>query len=1304
MKTANPDHSHLGPFVGGFRPQERNVSTTGRRHSEHASSLVIILAFVVLLTVLVLAYFSFSSLQRQISQASVNQAAAEVFARGAVNTMIGDLRQEILAGSTNISTNAAHPVYYPTTAVTMVPALAGFTTNTGLENMVKVSRTGSAFFSGTHYATATYPPANRAAPLPTTNASQNGRFFGLERWNTHLLLAKANTNSATDFTPSNSFIAPDWILVARDGSNPTAWNNNLRWSTTNATTVVGRYAYAIYDEGGLLDMNAAGFPTGSSPNLIADKGSLATADLSVLPGMSTNAIAAIVGWRNFVSGGAGGSFPNYTFSPAAQTNYFDFARTNTAGFLRTANSILTSGQSDKMFVSRQQLIQFLTQGVAANDTEKAALQNALRYLGTFSRDLEQPSFRPDPDRPRNTGAQLKMSTSPASASAAAGFGGNDAYDNTAPYLQDTINPAFLSVRDAAGEPVTKRRFPLSRLALASPSLAASQSALIKKHFGLTWDGGNARWNYTSPDGATTTYRIKTLDEVAGTGREPDFFETLKASIESGSLGKQHGGNENAGADARFTSGDPAVDGYIDFQIFQIGANLIDQYDTDSHPTTIHTTAGTSGDTRPARNTSGIENIPYLYGWMSAWYRTRQLDVGSDVAPDYRPALGTKVLAGTPDFAGKKFFETATLIQPILWNPHAPFSEPNPPGVPTQFRVVAGAVSPAGTLVPVSNFPAIRSTGANPGAWWNGFDSSQSASPPEFPFDGFSNPKPYIQAVIDPATDSITFNTTSTGKAAFREPYRIQSPNYPPGSNAAGYADGTITPVNAQELNDPTQPDTLIGTAIGFYTGRTWTGPTTAGNAPHSYLNMGGIRNGLRLELQYRNPYGSNPEYLTYDVIDYAYAGGSLSSTGNLGIVDNDDATSSNRGLKTGIRADPRTNRWGLPTFRASPYWSAGTLSTSPSVFPKDANSSFDAFPIYPFVQGTTLSPAGTSASAIFYRQIGDNAGGVPKASGWRFPGGSSLPQGYSDLVVNLSSGSTTSAIPGGKSYYTDPDGVLRRASGAYFISGSADGLPLATGNHNSRPFLLNRPFRSVAEMGYAFRGIAWKELDFFTSESGDSALLDAFCLNELDNAPDNVAVAGRFSLNSRQPAVLEAVISGASKAEGGVLSPQEARRAAEALTTWTADTTSNSSGFLTKGPLRNRGELVGKFVSTGGAVLPAGGGSQINRADVTNYDGSIAFSGYSSLLTSGSGGVFSTAADASIKRRRESVMRALVDSGNARTWNLLIDLVAQVGRYPGHTSSLNQFVVEGETRFWVHVAIDRFTGKIIDIQTEIITE
>jgi hypothetical protein len=74
------------------------------------------------------------------------------------------------------------------------------------------------------------------------------------------------------------------------------------------------------------------------------------------------------------------------------------------------------------------------------------------------------------------------------------------------------------------------------------------------------------------------------------------------------------------------------------------------------------------------------------------------------------------------------------------------------------------------------------------------------------------------------------------------------------------------------------------------------------------------------------------------------------------------------------------------------------------------------------------------------------------------------------------------------------------------------------------------------------------------------------------------------------------------------------------------------------------------------------------------------------------------------KTQRESVVRALADVSNTRTWNLMIDVVAQAGRYPPSATGLNNFVVEGERRYWLHVAIDRYTGKIIDEQLEPVHE
>jgi hypothetical protein len=60
--------------------------------------------------------------------------------------------------------------------------------------------------------------------------------------------------------------------------------------------------------------------------------------------------------------------------------------------------------------------------------------------------------------------------------------------------------------------------------------------------------------------------------------------------------------------------------------------------------------------------------------------------------------------------------------------------------------------------------------------------------------------------------------------------------------------------------------------------------------------------------------------------------------------------------------------------------------------------------------------------------------------------------------------------------------------------------------------------------------------------------------------------------------------------------------------------------------------------------------------------------------------------------------------GTVRVWNLLIDLTAQSGRYTPSANSLEAFTVEGEKRVWLHVALDRFTGEVIDRQLEVVSE
>src|SRR5207248_4153732 len=69
-----------------------------------------------------------------------------------------------------------------------------------------------------------------------------------------------------------------------------------------------------------------------------------------------------------------------------------------------------------------------------------------------------------------------------------------------------------------------------------------------------------------------------------------------------------------------------------------------------------------------------------------------------------------------------------------------------------------------------------------------------------------------------------------------------------------------------------------------------------------------------------------------------------------------------------------------------------------------------------------------------------------------------------------------------------------------------------------RPVMMNRPFRSVGEMAYAFRDQPFKTLDFSSANSPDAGLLDLFCVNDYSDFSSRRA--GVINLNSRQaPAI-----------------------------------------------------------------------------------------------------------------------------------------------------------------------------------------
>jgi len=246
--------------------------------------------------------------------------------------------------------------------------------------------------------------------------------------------------------------------------------------------------------------------------------------------------------------------------------------------------------------------------------------------------------------------------------------------------------------------------------------------------------------------------------------------------------------------------------------------------------------------------------------------------------------------------------------------------------------------------------------------------------------------------------------------------------------------------------------------------------------------------------------------------------------------------------------------------------------------------------------------------------------------------------------------------------YPDRDGVQRLAdSGLYgttlpWASGTSQGNPFE--NPADRPVILNRPFQSVAELGYVFRDDPWRTLDFFTSNSADAALLDFFSL--VDEGPVS---AGKINLNSRVAPCLQAAISGAMQevVSGTALSQTDAKTLAQNLVTFTTASYGNAA-------LLDSSQLATAFLAAASTA---------------------------------------TTATPKIKTTREAVIRGLAGVGQTRTWNLLVDVIAQSGRYGNAaiaSGDLSKFTVEGERHYWAHIAIDRFTGEIVDMQLEPVNE
>jgi hypothetical protein len=1280
------------------------------KNSQNGFALVLVLCVVVLLTITVLAFYSNSTMQTQMSRSSANIIKADEFATGAYNFVISALKEEISAGST-----VEHGIFYPSTITNAVPALAGSTGTNGLQNLLKVSSSTAPFRPGGSVIAA-------AISTTSSNSSLDGRHFPAARWNAPLLMPPTSLN---DLTPDSSdFVAPEWIYVSRNGANPGVWNNSLCWSASDNPTVIGRYAFAVYNVGGLLDANVAGYPSQVTNSVaterrIAHKSASAYADLTRI-GLTQDKIDQLVNWRNAA-----------TFSNNA-TSYLNAVESNANGFLATSNTNLVAGQSDRQFAGRQQLIDFIRNHL--NGSVDLDALKALQCLTPFSRSLEQPSFRPDPNRPK-----VESGTSnPATYS-----GGNNAFG-----LDDQINPPFLQARVTGnftrrdgtpaviGEPLVNKRFPLECLSwitcrgpsstrnfsdpdivslLSNPGvteelLLRGTPQNIRNYLGLVWDSNDNLWNYapgtygspipTSPVSGS----IARLQNI--TNRDPNFIELLKASIHVGSMGKvaSSSNGTNNYPFYKFTS--------TDYHIMQIAANILAQVKTDGYPLRIRFLAASPPG--PLIFASS-QNLPYLYRW-------RYATVFTHLPNPLPPALGTPV-ASWPTGPLIDPGQGIHLLIPEIWNPYDPNTNiPSMRPQAQELRIVmdntiVSAISPGQSVTGLSG-PLLMTA-------INQLQNANSSNPDDVDAPSSSRVR------SSPDNSALLFGDNN-GQLYF-EPTALRNPGIPVGSGLTtgpGHrfrVEGFLSDVvdnngSVQDVlfasSNPNHPS-MLGILIGSFplvmlnsngTIADSSGPSTRWTQSATY-GLPAAGNLCRLQtfrMQCRDAFGNWIDYDTKESTSGSdWTSGVLPASTGVSQGNNFlPFTSSHRGFYStnpnarlaGERGhfyvnDPRTRRFGVNTN----FMDSATVGVNPPDLDPNGLSVYTTpNPDFP-AKLNSQNVLGTTRLGFNLFNSGINpTGRLEKAwyrtnTGFVFSGpGQRLGEHSERLTAQNNPDSRDDGVT---AYYGDADGVVRRAMGAYTplnSSGSTSsdlGLPTTTAasgwdtgsmsptvQSQSRPTILHRPFRSVAELGYVFRDIPWKNLDFFTPESGDSALLDVFCIRESD--ADVPLVAGKVDLNTKQKGVLEALLAGGLIDEhlksGTVAVPlnnasilADASNIAEALVNRTSTR-----------PLTNIAELVGRWDSNANA-----------------YDG------FSEDLT----GLFSENAHNVIQRFREAPIRALSNMGQTRVWNLLIDVVAQTGKFPPSATGLGDFAVDGESRQWVHVAIDRLTGKVIDMQVEAIT-
>src|SRR5438270_10301512 len=141
------------------------------RTRENAVALLIVLAFVVLLAGLTVAYLSRTGTDRQIAHTSFNDAKSDQLARSALDIVVADFKQEISTAGTAPTNSNIGPQRSPKPASGSTPAIPNLIRRSVRSDSIPAPAVSS----------------RASAVNSTADASVNARAISLTRWNNHYL-------------------------------------------------------------------------------------------------------------------------------------------------------------------------------------------------------------------------------------------------------------------------------------------------------------------------------------------------------------------------------------------------------------------------------------------------------------------------------------------------------------------------------------------------------------------------------------------------------------------------------------------------------------------------------------------------------------------------------------------------------------------------------------------------------------------------------------------------------------------------------------------------------------------------------------------------------------------------------------------------------------------------------------------------------------------------------------------------------------------------------------------------------------